>query len=175
MPQQTKIFRVFVSSTFTDMKEERSILQKKVFPKLEKFCEENGARFQAVDLRWGVNEESQLNQKTLEICLNEISRCQKISPKPNFLILLGDKYGWQPVPARIPEAEMNQIHSTIAWDNELLVKWYKQDTNAIPAEYVLQPRGKEYAGYPVWEKIEKKLQSTLREAVNQLSFTPGRV
>ena len=26
MPQQTKIFRVFVSSTFTDMKEERSIL-----------------------------------------------------------------------------------------------------------------------------------------------------
>jgi hypothetical protein len=63
MPQQTKIFRVFVSSTFTDMKEERSILQKKVFPKLEKFCEENGARFQAVDLGWGVNEESQLNQK----------------------------------------------------------------------------------------------------------------
>jgi hypothetical protein len=57
MPQQTKIFRVFVSSTFTDMKEERRILQKNVFPKLEKFCEENGAKFQAVDLRWGVNEE----------------------------------------------------------------------------------------------------------------------
>ncbi len=62
MPQQSKIFRVFVSSTFRDMKEERWILQKDVFPKLEKFCEENGARFQAVDLRWGVNEESQLNQ-----------------------------------------------------------------------------------------------------------------
>jgi hypothetical protein len=61
MPQQTKIFRVFVSSTFTEMQEERSILQKKVFPKLEKFCEEKGAKFQAVDLRWGVNEESQLN------------------------------------------------------------------------------------------------------------------
>ncbi len=75
MPQQTKIFRVFVSSMFTDMKEERSILQEKAFPRLEKFCEENGAKFQAVDLRWGVNEESQLNQKTLEICLNEISRC----------------------------------------------------------------------------------------------------
>ena len=27
MPQQTKIFRVFVSSTFTDMKEERRILK----------------------------------------------------------------------------------------------------------------------------------------------------
>jgi hypothetical protein len=80
MPQQTKIFRVFVSSTFTDMKEERCLLQKDVFPRLEKFCEQNNAKFQAVDLRWGVTEESQLNQKTLQICLNEVSRCQQISP-----------------------------------------------------------------------------------------------
>jgi hypothetical protein len=174
MPQQTKIFRVFVSSTFTDMQEERSILQKKVFPKLEKFCEENGAKFQAVDLRWGVNEESQLNQKTLEICLNEIARCQKISPKPNFLILLGDKYGWQPIPTKIPEKEMDEINSAIAFDNALLFEWYKLDTNAIPPEYVLQPRGKEYVEYPVWEKIEKKLQATLREAVDHLSFTPDQ-
>jgi hypothetical protein len=171
MPQQTKIFRVFVSSTFTDMKEERSILQKKVFPKLEKFCEENGARFQAVDLRWGVNEESQLNQKTLEICLNEIARCQKISPKPNFLILLGDKYGWQPIPTKIPETEMKEIYSTIAFDTSLLDRWYQLDTNAVPAEYVLQPRGKEFSDYKVWEVIEKKLQSSLHEIVNQLSFS----
>ena len=57
-PQQTKIFRVFISSTFTDMKEERRILQKEVFPRLEAFCERNNAKFQAVDLRWGVTEES---------------------------------------------------------------------------------------------------------------------
>jgi len=51
MPQQTKIFRVFVSSTFTDMKQERGILQRDAFPRLEKFCEENGTSFQAVDER----------------------------------------------------------------------------------------------------------------------------
>jgi hypothetical protein len=171
MPQQTKIFRVFVSSTFTDMKEERRILQKKVFPKLEKFCEENGARFQAVDLRWGVNEESQLNQKTLDICLNEIMRCQRISPKPNFIILMGDKYGWQPLPTKIPEDEMIKIHSEIPWDDSLLVKWYKLDTNAIPPEFVLQPRGKEYEDYAVWEKVESALKGTIRECVSQLSFS----
>jgi Cdc6-like AAA superfamily ATPase len=153
------------------MKEERSILQEKVFPKLEKFCEENGARFQAVDLRWGVNEESQLNQKTLEICLNEIARCQKISPKPNFLILLGDKYGWQPIPTKIPETEMKDIYSTIVFDTSLLDRWYQLDTNAVPSEYVLQPRGKEFGDYKVWEVVEKKLQSVLREAVSQLSFS----
>ncbi len=93
MPQQTKTIRVFISSTFTDMKLERSLLQKHVFPKLEEFCLQNHAKFQAVDLRWGVTEETQRNQITLQTCLNEVAHCQRISPKPNFLILLGDKYG----------------------------------------------------------------------------------
>ncbi|HBC80349.1 MAG TPA: hypothetical protein DCZ51_17090 [Bacteroidales bacterium] len=85
MPQQTKIFRIFLSSTFADMQTGRSMLQRDAFPRLEKLCEEKGARFQAVDLRWGVYEESQLNQKTLQICSNEIARCQKISPKQYFV------------------------------------------------------------------------------------------
>jgi hypothetical protein len=123
MPQQTKIFRVFVSSTFTDMKEERRILQRDVFPKLEKYCEERGARFQGVDLRWGVNEELQFEQKTLQTCFNEIDRCQKISPKPNFLILLGDKYGWQPVPEKIPGDEMELIKQQLTpVDTAFLIK-----------------------------------------------------
>jgi len=41
MPQQTKIFRVFVSSTFTDMRLERSILQRDAFPKMGRFLEGN--------------------------------------------------------------------------------------------------------------------------------------
>ena len=171
MPQQTKIFRVFVSSTFTDMKEERNILQKTVFPKLEKFCEEKGAKFQAVDLRWGVNEESQLNQKTLEICLNEIARCQRISPKPNFLLLLGNKYGWQPIPTKIPEVEMNVIQNAIDSKQKALIdKWYMKDDNAIPPEYVLQPRTDDCEQYEVWEKIEVVIRKTLRNAVDKVSF-----
>ena len=151
MPQQTKIFRLFVSSTFTDMKEERRILQKEVFPDLEKFCEEKGARFQAVDLRWGVNEESSLNQKTLSICFNEIARCQKISPKPNFLILMGDKYGWQPIPEIIPQEEMNSIHKVISLpEKEVIVRWYFRDDNAIPPEFVLQPKTEELKEYKDW-------------------------
>ena len=172
MPRQFKIFRVFVSSTFIDMKQERWILQRDVFPKLEKYCEENNARFQAVDLRWGVNEESQLNQKTVDICLNEISRCQKLSPRPNFLILLGNRYGWQPVPAKIPETEMDEILSQLEEKNKALIKeWYKLDTNAIPAEYILQPRGEKYKQYSKWEKVEKEIKEILRKAVDKLGFS----
>ena len=170
MPQQTKVFRVFVSSTFTDMKEERHLLQKDVFPKLEEFCLQNNAKFQPVDLRWGVTEESQLNQKTLEICLNEVARCQRISPKPNFLILLGDKYGWQPIPEKIPEKEWDEILPLIKGNPALLENWYKKDENAVPPEYVLQPRGEEYKEYGKWEPIDNEIRDVLRNAVNKLSF-----
>ena len=171
MPQQTKIFRVFISSTFTDMKEERSILQKEVFPKLEKLCIERSAKFQAVDLRWGVNEESQLDQKTMDICLGEIARCQRISPIPNFIILLGDRYGWQPLPVKIPAAEMLYIINNLTkGDKKLIQTWYKLDNNAIPAEHVLQPRYKEYQEYKNWEKTEIEIQNILRFAVKDLNF-----
>ncbi len=181
MPQQTRVFRVFVSSTFSDMKEERMILQKEVFPKLERFCEKNGARFQGVDLRWGVNEELSLDQKTLQTCLNEIERCQTLSPKPNFLILLGDRYGWQPIPEVIPENEMKLIGDQIIeadnkevrliWDEEKNIEgWYRLDTNAKPPAYVLQPREKEYDEYNKWKPVEDEIRTILRDVVEQLNF-----
>ena len=68
MPTATRTFRVFVSSTFEDLKEERNALQREVFPKLQKLCEDHGARFQAIDLRWGVRDEAALDQKTMCAC-----------------------------------------------------------------------------------------------------------
>ena len=50
-----KIFRVFVSSTFADMIAERTVLQERVFPRLEAYCRERGGRFKAIHLRWGVS------------------------------------------------------------------------------------------------------------------------
>jgi hypothetical protein len=51
MPQASKTFRIFVSSTFSDLKEERNALQKLVFPELRELCMQHGCRFQAIDLR----------------------------------------------------------------------------------------------------------------------------
>jgi len=44
MPRRDLTFRVFVSSTFSDMKAEREILQKKVFPILRDYCRQRIAR-----------------------------------------------------------------------------------------------------------------------------------
>ena len=75
MPITTRTFRVFVSSTFEDLKQERDALQREVFPQLRKLCEQHGARFQPIDLRWGVRDQAALDQQTMEICLREIRRC----------------------------------------------------------------------------------------------------
>ena len=89
-----RIFRLFISSTFSDFIEEREALQQNVFPRLEKYCAKFGARFQPIDLRWGITEETQKNHDTMRICLEEVRRCQELSPRPNFAVLLGDRYGW---------------------------------------------------------------------------------
>jgi hypothetical protein len=138
----SKTFRIFVSSTFSDLKAERDALQRFVFPRLRELCAKSGARFQAIDLRWGVSEEAGLDQRTMPICLGEIERCQKVTPRPNFVVLLGDRYGWRPLPPEIPAKEFAAIEAkvTAADDKALLKTWYRLDENAAPPVWCLQPR-----------------------------------
>ncbi len=96
--QAGRTFRVFVSSTFEDLRAERNKLHEAVFPRLRDLCQKHGARFQAIDLRWGVSEEASLDQQTMNICLGEIERCRHVTPRPNFVVLLGQRYGWCPPP-----------------------------------------------------------------------------
>ncbi|QSZ42184.1 DUF4062 domain-containing protein [Sulfurimonas aquatica] len=105
---KSKTFRLFISSTFSDFQEERHILHETVFPVLNKHCLDNGYQFQPIDLRWGVNNEAQLDQKALDICLHEVKEC-KAFPHPNFLIMQGDRYGWIPLPYAIAKEEYESI------------------------------------------------------------------
>ena len=91
-----RVVRVFISSTFRDMQEERDILIKKVFPELRRRCRERGVEFVEVDLRWGVTEEQTEHGEVLPVCLAEIDNC-----RPYFVSLLGERYGW--IPDRIAE------------------------------------------------------------------------
>jgi hypothetical protein len=62
-PRFRHVIRVFVISTFSDLKRERNVLQAQVFPKLEQLCAQNGFQFQAIDLRWGVSSEAGLDHR----------------------------------------------------------------------------------------------------------------
>ena len=175
MPVTTRTFRIFVSSTFEDLKEERDALQREVFPRLRALCEQHGARFQAVDLRWGVRDEAALDQKTMEICLREIERCQETAIKPNFIVLLGERYGWRPLPSRIAESEfavlLRQVKTTA--EQQLLERWYRRDDNAVPPEYRLQARAGEMAEPVAWAPVEERLRELLGGAVRQAGLPPA--
>jgi tetratricopeptide (TPR) repeat protein len=94
-----RVIRVFVSSTFLDMREEREELTKQVFPRLRKLCESRGVSWGEVDLRWGVTDEQKADGLVLPICLAQIRRC-----RPYFIGLLGERYGW--VPDSLPPGEV---------------------------------------------------------------------
>ena len=86
---KSRNIRLFVSSTFADMKEEREVLVKQVFPALQNLCKKRGVTLSFVDLRWGITSEQTNDGNTVQICLSEIDRC-----RPYFICMLGGRYGW---------------------------------------------------------------------------------
>ncbi len=90
MPQHNEL-RVFISSTFRDLQEEREHLVKKVFPEIRALCRERGVTFTDVDLRWGLTEEEASLGRIIRTCLEEVDKC-----RPFFIGLIGSRYGWVP-------------------------------------------------------------------------------
>jgi len=83
--------RVFISSTFQDLQEEREHLMKKIFPEIRSLCRERGIRFTEVDLRWGLTDEDVALGRVIRTCLEEVDKC-----RPYFIGITGDRYGFIP-------------------------------------------------------------------------------
>jgi len=108
---EQRVIRIFISSTFHDMREERDELVKRIFPQLRKLCEKRGVVWGEVDLRWGITDEETSEGKVLPVCLEEIHRC-----RPYFIGILGERYGW--LPNEIPQELIEKEN----WLNEHLDK-----------------------------------------------------
>jgi hypothetical protein len=177
MAQPSRVFRVFISSTFADLKAERDALQERVFPKLREHCAGSGYSFQAIDLRWGIGDEASAGQRTMRICLDEIARCQEVTPRPNFLLLLGDRYGWRPLPEEVPRSEFEAVRAQLgSVAAGLADTWYRLDTNAVPAGqehagvYRLQPRTDETEA--AWHEAQAVLAPALRQTARAAGLAP---
>lgn len=90
--------RIFLSSTFSDMNEERSAIVK-LFHKLRFEANKRNVSLSLLDLRWGVTDEESRTGKVLSVCLNEIENSH-----PFFIGLLGSNYGTAP---ELSELEKN--------------------------------------------------------------------
>ena len=88
-----RTIRVFISSTFRDMQDERDELMKRTFPMLRQKAAERDVTLTEVDLRWGITPEESESGNVVEICLREIE-----NSVPFFLGIIGNRYGWIPSP-----------------------------------------------------------------------------
>jgi WD40 repeat protein len=195
-----KAFRLFVSSTFADFTAERDILQRRVFPTLDAYCIAKGYQFHPLDLRWGINDEAQLDQRTTEICLNEVRAAKKDYPPPNFLIMIGSRYGFVPLPYAIA---LDEFEAIAAWLSDrdrqdavrALGSVYQRDDNymvprgladhsdsasgnasLIPA-YTLRSRASELPelrSAEAWAEREAELRAILQETADGL-LTLGKI
>lgn len=144
------------------MDRERLLLHQRVFPKLKQLCAQYNAHFVPVDLRWGVNEYAQQDFQTMNVCLHEVKRCLKDSKRPNFLILLGDRYGWEPVPTEIEVSDFKEISKGLSEKEVVVLKdAYRRDNNCIPPQMI--PR------LPIeeWFKKENELLDILRKGIHK--------
>ena len=88
----TQHLKIFISSTFQDMQEEREILLKKTFLELKKIAKKRDVEITEIDLRTGITKEQEQSGQIIKICLDEIERC---SDSPIFFLgMLGNRYGW---------------------------------------------------------------------------------
>ena len=86
-----RIIRVFLSSTFIDMKAEREMLVTQLFPRLREAFRAKGLELVEVDLRWGITKEQSEKGETIKICLEELD-----DTWPFFVGMIGERYGWMP-------------------------------------------------------------------------------
>ena len=124
--------RVFVSSTFRDMHAERDVLNRDVFPELRRRCQERGAEFVGLDLRWGVTEEEIQRDGTLAICLQEIAQC-----RPFFVGFLGERFGSPYPPDEVP-VNVGDAARQDGSVGHLVAQWYRRDDTVTPAVYRLR-------------------------------------
>ncbi|XP_013168603.1 PREDICTED: NACHT and WD repeat domain-containing protein 2 [Papilio xuthus] len=159
-PVSSKIVRIFTSSTFTDTAMERNTLMAKCYPRIKDYCrEKHGLEFQVVDMRWGVRDEATDDHMTTELCMREIKNCQRLSMGPNFVVFLGQKYGYRPIPTYVLSSELQMLRDELAAggvDVILLDTWYKKDSNAVPPVSVLQPISSILVNFnnKVWYTVE---------------------
>jgi hypothetical protein len=119
---------------------ERQLIQSKIVPEVSRYCLALGWQFEVVDLRWGISTEAAAHHRTMNICLSELQHCQEVSPKPNFLLLLGQRYGWIPLPEKIfAEDVILLLENATEYERNIFNQWYQRNDNTIPCLYELVP------------------------------------
>ncbi|KAL5016761.1 hypothetical protein ScPMuIL_006350 [Solemya velum] len=145
----TRVVRVYLSAAGQDTSTERDVFVQEVYPRLREYCRRQyGLEFQVVDLGWGTAGRTGAVEVFDDFRLRELERCKELSAGPNFIAIVGQRYGCFVLPSRIPYKEYDLIRTALhsqkskdARSAHQLDEWFIRDNNSIPPVYELkQPR-----------------------------------
>lgn len=101
-----RLIRIFISSTFRDLMEERTYLVNRVFPVLHSLASQRHVMVVPIDLRWGItddNDEKMTHSaKVVTQCLREIDNSH-----PFFIGITGQRYGWRPSAEELDKIDLS--------------------------------------------------------------------
>lgn len=99
-----------------------------------------------------------------------------------YQTFLGQKYGFRPLPSKIPSTEFEELLSSMTDQEEkaVLETWFKCDMNAVPPTYVLQPISSHIPDHlcrdvkqrklalQQWNQVFEQIQNILRREARKL-------
>ena len=164
--------RLFLSSTFLDFTWERSVINTELVPALKQELKDLGVHFDVVDLRWGVTQASGIDQSTVSICLDEVRRCCTDGARPSFMLMVGDRSGWCPLPRLITEDVFQTVQAHMAKLNSqtaaLFAQWYLPDDNFLTPTRQLRERWGLAETPAEWAQVEQQLRQAVLQLAPQL-------
>lgn len=164
--------KVFISSTFRDLNQERDYLVQKVFPEIRDNL--NGITVCEVDLRWGITDEESREKRVVDLCLQYLYQS-----KPFFVGILGERYGSIISPEDVMLSPLvEEVYPQVTKDlqNRLSITEIEIMNGVFRAPKDKQPIAiffiKETAGPSSGEDMEKfrKLQELKRKVLAQKDF-----
>ncbi|HIP13485.1 MAG TPA: tetratricopeptide repeat protein [Arcobacter sp.] len=137
--------KIFISSTFLDMNQEREELLKKVFVKFKKLAKQRGVEVTEIELRTGV---TNATGHVAKVCLELVDKC--VDSPIFFIGILGESYGWDGWYALENKQTLNKKHRDIVQKyadrsvTELEIRYAIKDKNHNQAFfYVTKPTANE--------------------------------
>ncbi|KAJ3176157.1 NACHT domain- and WD repeat-containing protein 1 [Irineochytrium annulatum] len=183
--------RIYWSSDPEGCEIERAKILSAVQPSIKEAADVYGIQILFRDLKWGVSRQLADTHQFHNMCREELDVCLKVTLSDlyiNVIALLGSRLGGC---GGLPTELTGKLHDTLLamfcdtsqyeGAASLLERWYRLDSNAVPAQYVVQPISalipdflystdptSIYAANAIWSEQNELLLGSLKKAAFQI-------